>query len=141
MTVPVAVLPHPPPPPSLLLFHSFVVVVGVKYTSSQTIWQAYSDYISSKNSRRGESISEREIGSERERESKLRVRLQNMHTYLSDTFGVNLIKKFPIARKNEIHTPCICWHSTLLLFTLLHCSTSYDEGYTLLQVIKKEGLN
>lgn len=120
MTVPVAVLPPPPPhlPSPSLLFHSFVVV-GVKYTSSQTIWQAYSDYISSKNSRRGESISEREIGTERKRESKLRVRLQNMHTYLSDTFGVNLIKKFPILRENEIHTLHICWHSTLLLFTYI----------------------
>lgn len=129
MTVPVAVLPPPPPhlPSPSLLFHSFVVV-GVKYTSSQTIWQAYSDYISSKNSRRGESISEREIGTERKRESKLRVRLQNMHTYLSDTFGVNLIKKFPILRENEIHTHCTNAGTALYYFLLY---------YIILQVIMR----
>lgn len=63
-----------------------------------------------------------------------------MHTYLLDTFGVNLIKKFPIAWRIR-DANCICWHSTLLPCTSLYCCTSSSGGYTMLQIIKVDGLS
>lgn len=68
-----------------------------------------------------------------------------MHTYLLDTFGVNLIKKFPIALRIR-DANCICWHSSTLYFAILfykffwgvHYATNNKGRWTELQAVLKE---